>query len=359
MKTKTIVFLAVIATSSFAQAQGAIDISEDVSVDTDSLAGSGGTLDNVGTSTHVVKDGDTLWDICVAYFNDPWRWPKIWSLNPSITNPHWIFPGDIVRLREGGAAAPSPTQPGVVSASAPLGKGTVEVPQLAFVSTDDLKKAMKIVGSPDEKTMLAAGDTIYFDYKEENKPSVGQRLTIYDTRKPVFHPSSKAHFGNYITIRGEAEVRSVKDGKRARAYVLKTRGIVERGMRLGPVKAMQGRFQSVANGKSLASKIIGIFEKDSLIGQSQVVFVDLGKDDGVSIGNRLCVVRRGDGYGEVMEPSFGVGQNDKKYPARAIGDIMLVEVGEKASVAFVVSATTEIGVGDRLIMIKNKLACQN
>src|SRR5436305_602608 len=27
--------------------------------------------------THVVKKGDTLWDICRTYFNNPWQWPKV------------------------------------------------------------------------------------------------------------------------------------------------------------------------------------------------------------------------------------------------------------------------------------------
>src|SRR6185503_17653255 len=47
---------------------------------------------------HVVRKGDTLWDICTYYFNDPYQWPKVWSYNPPITNPHWIYPGDLVRL---------------------------------------------------------------------------------------------------------------------------------------------------------------------------------------------------------------------------------------------------------------------
>src|SRR5262249_13197606 len=60
---------------------------------------------------HVVRSGDTLWDICFYYFNDPWQWPKVWSYNPQITNPHWIYPGDLVRLVPHGmtmSIAPSP-----------------------------------------------------------------------------------------------------------------------------------------------------------------------------------------------------------------------------------------------------------
>ena len=56
---------------------------------------------------HVVQNGDTLWSLCSKYFGDPWRWPRLWAANPVITNPHWIFPGDVIRLGEqSGAVAP-------------------------------------------------------------------------------------------------------------------------------------------------------------------------------------------------------------------------------------------------------------
>ncbi len=45
---------------------------------------------------YVVKKGDTLWDISAMYLSDPWYWPEIWYVNPSIQNPHLIFPGDVL-----------------------------------------------------------------------------------------------------------------------------------------------------------------------------------------------------------------------------------------------------------------------
>ena len=43
--------------------------------------------DGIDEEYTVVK-GDTLWDICDFYFRDPRQWPRIWALNPHVTNPH-------------------------------------------------------------------------------------------------------------------------------------------------------------------------------------------------------------------------------------------------------------------------------
>lgn len=48
--------------------------------------------------THVVKKGDTLWDIAEKYVNDPFRYPELAELS-NIQNPDLIYPGDIVRIR--------------------------------------------------------------------------------------------------------------------------------------------------------------------------------------------------------------------------------------------------------------------
>jgi LysM repeat protein len=52
-----------------------------------------------GEVTHVVKKGDTLWDIAKQYLKDPFRWPEVFQRNTDVVeNPHWIYPGEVIRI---------------------------------------------------------------------------------------------------------------------------------------------------------------------------------------------------------------------------------------------------------------------
>jgi|GEM_PF-6774543 len=49
------------------------------------------------TIIHIVKKGDTLWDIAAHYLGNPYRYPELAHLS-HIRDPHWIYPGDRVRI---------------------------------------------------------------------------------------------------------------------------------------------------------------------------------------------------------------------------------------------------------------------
>ena len=47
---------------------------------------------------YTVQKGDTLWDLSDRFFDSSWLWPDLWSENSQISNPHWIYPGERIRI---------------------------------------------------------------------------------------------------------------------------------------------------------------------------------------------------------------------------------------------------------------------
>ena len=320
---------------------------------TDDLGGpadTGGMPAGAVPEVHVVRSGDTLWDLCLAYFNNPWDWPRVWSYNPEITNPHWIYPGDEVRMRQPGSgpsSAPRSNGRGRVAASVRPEDRPIGLRQLAFVANDDLDLRFRIDGSTDEKLLLAAGDEVYLSYPKDRSPRVGMRYAIYLPRQTVRHPTRDEEVGAFVRVVGEVEVISAARGKRARGILVDTTDVIERGMAVGPVMRQFKDVASTPAETDLEAIIVAEVLSEELIGQLQVVLLDRGSADRLRVGNRLDVIRRGDAYPANMSPPAGIGQNDARYPARSVGELLVVQTGRHSAVAIVVGSDKELGVGDR------------
>jgi hypothetical protein len=312
---------------------------------------------------HVVRTGDTLWDICAMYFNDPWQWPKIWSYNAQITNPHWIYPGDLVRLLPRGvfASTAGPTAPETATGSGsgsaqqpdavppPAQQNQVGIKQVAFVEKAELDTAITIDGGVDEKALFGLGDQVYLRYSNEKVPQVGKRYSIYTTDHPV--KANGNVVGAYVHVLGEVEVTSVKQDKRAKGILVGANQEIERGAKVGPLIKQYRTLPPVPPKVDAQGNIIAILTPAMLIGKGELVFVDLGEGSGLEIGNRMFVIRRGDG--KPAQSKQTIGQNDPNFPARALGEISIVEIGKNMSVGLITLSVQEMGVGDLVMMQKH------
>jgi len=315
--------------------------------------------DFVGTAPdeYQVRKGDTLWDLCGRYMGDPWAWPRVWAMNPSVTNPHWIFPGDRLRFGGGGggkAVAAAPTHTRAPRLTITRTGGSVARSLLlrtnGFVTTKELAGSSKLIGSREEKELLSIHDQVYVEFPQDKPLKVGERYTIYRPLHAIKHPVSGATVGSVVEIIGEVRIEQITQGRIARDTILEILAPVERGHRVGPLLRQLRAVDRRPNKVQLDAYLLGVIRGGQMIGSTQLVFVDKGRKDGVEEGNLFYVIRRGDGNRPIME-RIGADQ-DSRFPKEVIAEIIVVEVREETAVGWVTRSAKEIKLGDKLEMRK-------
>jgi hypothetical protein len=217
----------------------------------------------------------------------------------------------------------------------------------AFVEKKDLEQSIVVDGAVDEKQLLTTGDQVYLSYPKNKQPQVGKRYSIYEPGQPV------KGYGAYVKLLGTVEVLSVKEDKRARAVITEANYEIERGAKVGPLVKKFKNVPRVPAKVEVQGPIVAMLANDQLIGQGEIVFVALGKKSGIEVGNRMFVVRRGDAFPEKM--SNEIGSDDRRFPARALGEVVIVEVGDSISIGLVTLAVQEMSVGDLVMTQRSNL----
>lgn len=168
--------------------------------------------------THVVRLGDTLWDISAAKLGDATRWPEIHELNKNqIKDPDLIFPGQVLKLptlRK--TSQPSvPAQPS--KPSVPAHPSKPSVPAQPPVSTKPTKPSLPSKPPVCEKPGQG-GDVILFPTKptQPSKPSVPAQPPVSTKPTHPTKPSQPAEpkyptVGEYVKGRFDKAVDTTVD----------------------------------------------------------------------------------------------------------------------------------------------------
>jgi len=313
--------------------------------------------------THTVVTGDTLWDLSSRYLGSPWYWPKVWSYNPQIENPHWIYPGDQIRLGDGTQREPEPVlassvdelehymedEVSIAGQIGYQGEGSLQVPALGFLGSREVGSAGKIVKSWEEKALLYEGDRIYVEVRDPRLVRVGETLVIFRSERPVVHPLTGETLGHVTRILGNARwVQAPANGKLATAVITRSVMEITRGDLLGP--SGFSNFRQVERTRStnqVRGVIAGILDDEiHEVAAGHLVFLDKGTEDGVQTGNTMQVVRATDGLADTgFTPP-----HDEELPAERIGEVVVVEALEASSVGLVTRSARELRRGDRVVM---------
>ena len=322
-------------------------------------------------SSHIVRRGDTLWGICGYYFENPYQWPRIWSFNPQIKNPHWIYPGDEVRLRKAGAAgdkagtgaAQLPYQGSgmsLVDRRRQVPVGTVFLRDQGWIREPEDEVWGDITGANADKMFLSDLDEIYIHIDKGHEVHVGQELTI-------FRPLHMAANGTIVQIAGTARINSWDSQHRvARAQVVESLNVIERGSKVGPITRRFDIVPPRRNEGEVTAQVLASLHPHEFFGQNQIVFINAGEQKGVKVGNRFFVVRKGDAWRNSMiyphagdrvspddetpmppmEGTPGSRSDEQHYPDEIVAEMRVVDVKKETATCLVTNSRLEIETGD-------------
>jgi hypothetical protein len=339
-----------------------------------------GTQAAGGKDVHVVQDGDTLWDISAHYFGDPWHWPELWSHNPEITNPHWIYPLDQIRLSSdaltqdrtlakvtsagpGGGLQEKGATAGVLSGTETAGSvivprgawkpGMIFLRDQGYLDNESLRTAGQIIGGNEEHMLMSPSDQVYVRFGSDKDVQVGQAYTVF--RALDQKERAEKEKGTLVRILGTVVVRSYDSSKgTARGVVTEAMDPIERGLR---VAKLDRRFDLVtpkANQANVVAHIIASIQPHTLLAFGSVIFLDVGQGHGIEPGNRFFVVRRGDSWLSSLKTSPTAVGNIAEVPAydpsllpkEVIAELRVIKVRKATTVAIITRSDVDVAIGD-------------
>lgn len=309
---------------------------------------------------HTVQQGDTLYDLSGRYTGEVFNWPEIWSYNPHITNPHWIYPGDIVYLRPLGDQKSSPEKQRAQSTQLHVSVG-------GFIEKDELKYVGRITASPKQATLLSEHDTVWVgfgdesytpeekeDIKEEDRTAfrnaeeevkVGDVYAIVRPMGTVLSDDGEEQvLGHKYMMLGSLKVQEVSDKYLNTAEITQSWYEIERGDLLIPYEQQLQRVDIIQSEQDLVAKISGTIEPRTVLGEFHYVVVNKGRADEVRAGNRFYVFQKREGLQKLNEAA------SEKIPWERIGQVLLIDVRENYSTGVIIDSSKEMLVGDRLEM---------
>jgi hypothetical protein len=328
--------------------------------------------------THVVQKGDTLWGICEQYYGDPNLWPKLWEMNPFITNPHLLKAGDVITLfekepvkevkkievkEEKPPVAVTVEKPPVKEETpVPAVKGIdigslTELDTIGFLSREKLQPWGSIFASESDRLMLVKGETAYVIFDENREIKTGDQYLIGKSSSSLKHPITGKHLGYAFDVSGILTIEErLGNARKGDKYFEKKnvfKAVINESYKpvsvddiLMPYKPVSSCILPVPSDKKIVANIVAAKNQTELIHSNSVVYVDLGLKDDLKPGNILNVIKAN----VVPDPNpdekfFTLWKSKIILPDIFVGRIMIIECGPEFSTAIVLSSVESFSKG--------------
>ncbi len=325
------------------------------------------------TRTYTIKQGDTLWGISERFIKDPHYWPSLWANNPSITNPHLIYPGKNIRLYNGRIelipeysvapeVKPEPVaeQPTPVVAEEPLPTPTTEEPAVApeplktvnlfkassngdsFIKTDE-NELGRLVDSVDARALLTKNDLVFLNMENLDQVEIGDTYSLYGRGPLVSHPQTKIKLGTMMFELGFVQITAI-NGRTVVGKIGDVYREIERGAEVFEYVAPTNEIELKKANGVLSGYIISGRQGKITQGQNDIIYIDLGLNHGLQVGNILYISRP-----RQATELAGKNKQQLQLPDDLLGAAVVVKARNQTAAALIFKSTSEIHSGDQVM----------
>lgn len=324
---------------------------------------------------YVVQEEETLWDLAARFYGDEREWPRLWSYNPHITNPHYIYPGDIVYL----SPPPEPQERKKTDKQKPPqdegpDKPVVKDPKTTapglhlaaagFIDKETPKLVGRVIASPKNARLLGQYDEVWVGfgdagYTQNERDSMrdknirdlqapddvqkGDRFAVVEVGDELTNEQGDV-IGTKYFVTGSIRITETSEEHFQTAEVEQSWREFQRGAFLIPYGRQLRAITTVPAETDLVGNVIGGIPPKFHYGQFDYVFINRGASDGVRIGNRMYVYRQSEGLKNEWEAT------SERIPWRRVARLRVVDITEDYATAWVTDSSREFNVGDRVEM---------
>jgi len=314
------------------------------------------TIEHQAGFYYTIQRGDTLWDLSDKFFDTPWMWPELWQENEQIPNPHWIYPGERIRLfqkqgkdtftfevpeleepmaQESSADTDLDQTASAEVEAAPPPKDTVyyiypSIDAVGFIRKEQVSPLGFIFKIKDDKVLVSEGDMVYITYADKDTLPImqGGRYTVFRKLNPTRDRKRNKQLGGQYYILGIVEVTR-KEPDFVIARVVKSFRSIAVNDFILPYQRRSPKIPITEGVPGLIGSIIISEEQSEIIGDLTLAFIDKGKADNIKNGQVYSIF-----YQEKEEIDLGTKETVILNPID-FGKLIVLHTEEKTSTVLI------------------------